>query len=249
MATTASTPAVATTAAPAAATDAAPAPAASGDHEVAQHTKEDHVITRTVVIALDSSPFSDHAFNWACEVNLLFETVNIGASFGHVAHILYSKQNFVKSDSDLVVLISVRSVATVPGPYGAAYMDFTGIPNTYASNIESEYLTQMEEANRAASHALLQQYGAKLKKSNIACKAIAMRGDPRDEITRKVQELNADVLVVGSRGLGAIKRTFLGSVSDYLVHHVVLVVRDREDQAQPPTQSAAVPVPVPAASK
>ena len=36
-----------------------------------------------------------------------------------------------------------------------------------------------------------------------------MRGDPRDEITRKIQELNADVLVVGSRGLGAIKRTFL----------------------------------------
>ncbi|RUP46557.1 hypothetical protein BC936DRAFT_146808 [Jimgerdemannia flammicorona] len=60
--------------------------------------------------------------------------------------------------------------------------------------------------HRLNSHTLLQNYATKLKEKNIACKAIAMRGDARDEIVRKVQELNADVLIMGSRGLGALKR-------------------------------------------
>ncbi len=40
------------------------------------------------------------------------------------------------------------------------------------------------------------------------------------QITRKCTELSADALIVGSRGMGAVKRTLLGSVSDHLVHHV-----------------------------
>lgn len=33
-----------------------------------------------------------------------------------------------------------------------------------------------------------------------------MRGDVHDEIVRKVYELDADVLILGSRNMGAIKR-------------------------------------------
>jgi nucleotide-binding universal stress UspA family protein len=43
-----------------------------------------------------------------------------------------------------------------------------------------------------------------------------MRGDPRDELVRKADELQAAALIVGSRGLGAFKRAFLGSCSDYI---------------------------------
>ena len=46
-----------------------------------------------------------------------------------------------------------------------------------------------------------------------------MRGDPREEIVAKVEEEKADIVVCGSRGMGALKRAFVGSVSDYLVHH------------------------------
>ncbi|TPX53215.1 hypothetical protein SeMB42_g00895 [Synchytrium endobioticum] len=150
--------------------------------------------------------------------------------------------NLTPPTSLAIVLTSCTSAAYP----GAAYMDFTGITATVVQ-VQTDYLTQMEDHNRAASHALLQTYGVRLKKNNIACKAIAMRGDPRDEIARKVSELNADVLVIGSRGLGPVKRTFLGSVSDYLVHHVhcaVLVVRDHEDHGK---FSVKVTSPIPAA--
>lgn len=53
-------------------------------------------------------------------------------------------------------------------------------------------------------------------------------GPPASEIVRVAEEEKADVIVLGSRGLGAAGRFFLGSVSDRVMHQAhcsVLVVR------------------------
>ncbi|CAG8464361.1 3713_t:CDS:2 [Paraglomus brasilianum] len=156
--------------------------------------------SRTIVIALDHSEHSHHAFNWAVK-------------------------NFLRKECDKVVLVNVRPVPTVPGPYGepaaigAAYMDF------------SEVVSSLEDQYRSNSHSLLKDFAGKLKTQGFECKAIAMRGDARDELVRKVDELNAEALVIGSRGLGVFKRTILGSVSDYCSHHcdcTVVIVKDKE---------------------
>lgn len=52
-------------------------------------------------------------------------------------------------------------------------------------------------------------------------------GDAGRLLCRLASELHTDVIVVGSRGLGAVKRVLLGSVSSYVVHNApcpVLVV-------------------------
>ena len=44
-------------------------------------------------------------------------------------------------------------------------------------------------------------------------------GDPGENICRIAMDKKANVIVMGTRGLGRIRRTFLGSVSDYVVRH------------------------------
>lgn len=107
-----------------------------------------------------------------------------------------------------------------------------------------DYLAEAEEQTRLRSHALIKKYGQLLLKhfnlstasgpdAKLTVKGIVMRGDPRDELVRKATELNANALIIGSRGLGAFKRAFLGSVSDYIVHHsqvpVVVVKESNND--------------------
>lgn len=53
-------------------------------------------------------------------------------------------------------------------------------------------------------------------------------GHPVEVITRLADELAPDAVVVGARGLGAVTRFLVGSVSDRIVHHCtrpVVVVR------------------------
>jgi nucleotide-binding universal stress UspA family protein len=53
-------------------------------------------------------------------------------------------------------------------------------------------------------------------------------GDPDKEILRTAESLGVGLIVIGSRGLGAVSRALMGSVSDSVVRHAhcpVFVVR------------------------
>ncbi|GMJ09499.1 hypothetical protein like AT3G11930 [Hibiscus trionum] len=65
-------------------------------------------------------------------------------------------------------------------------------------------------------------------KTNVEVETLIFEGDPKEKICRATQEMHVDLLVVGNRNLGKIKRAFLGSVSDYCAHHAncpVLIVK------------------------
>lgn len=46
-----------------------------------------------------------------------------------------------------------------------------------------------------------------------------LRGTPGEAIVQAGKDLAVNMIVVGSRGLGKLRRTILGSVSDYVIHH------------------------------
>lgn len=43
--------------------------------------------------------------------------------------------------------------------------------------------------------------------------------NPGEGIVKSATELDAALIVTGTRGLGNIRRTLIGSTSDYILHH------------------------------
>jgi nucleotide-binding universal stress UspA family protein len=69
--------------------------------------------------------------------------------------------------------------------------------------------------------------GGKVKDAHLAF------GRPDEKIVKLSEELEAGLIVVGSRGLSGMRRALLGSVSDSVVRHAhcpVLVVREKRHQ-------------------
>lgn len=50
-------------------------------------------------------------------------------------------------------------------------------------------------------------------------KVLRVQGDPGHAILTTAEECKATCIVVGSRGVGSLRRTIMGSVSDYILHH------------------------------
>ncbi|CAN5858239.1 hypothetical protein BH23ACT11_BH23ACT11_04910 [soil metagenome] len=66
-----------------------------------------------------------------------------------------------------------------------------------------------------------------------AAEAHLLEGKPDAMVVALAEELGAGLIVVGSRGLGAVARSLLGSTSNSIVRHAhcpVLVIRDEEKE-------------------
>ena len=67
---------------------------------------------------------------------------------------------------------------------------------------------------------------------------VTERGSPGPALSDLVVRMRAHLVVTGTRGLGTIRKTLLGSVSDYLLHHVKVPVCVCRDPDLMDTQSA-----------
>jgi len=71
----------------------------------------------------------------------------------------------------------------------------------------------------------------------VKADTIFAEGDPGHEIVRIAEELNADLIVLGTHGYTGWKRFTLGSVAELVVRHApcaVLTIRPKEKQIEPP---------------
>ncbi len=70
------------------------------------------------------------------------------------------------------------------------------------------------------------------------------KGHPAHEIVSAAEELGTDVIAIGSRGMGGVKRFLLGSVSHQVMMYApcsVLIARQPHDHASRPPDEAAAP--------
>eukprot|EP00835_Amoeboradix_gromovi_P002582 NODE_149_length_17312_cov_0.399349.p9 type:complete len:193 gc:universal NODE_149_length_17312_cov_0.399349:3808-3230(-) len=101
--------------------------------------------------------------------------------------------------------------------------------------LETGNFSEQQKYHEQHSKWLLKEYKKNL---NQKCRLFSLVGDNRDEICRAATNLNADLVVVGSRDLTGLHRMFIGSTTDYLLHNLdipVFVVK-------PPVNTEITPV-------
>jgi len=97
-------------------------------------------------------------------------------------------------------------------------------PITIKSMIPWNKYPKLKEAN----HKLLEPSVRKLVKAGYTAKPLCRVGKPAEEIMKVAAKQQADLIIMGAQGLGAIDRFLLGSVSTRVVQQAtcaVLVVR------------------------
>ncbi len=86
----------------------------------------------------------------------------------------------------------------------------------------------INQCDSEKSNEVLLEAGEAFKKNNIEAKTIFKEGHPAHTISEVANDEEYDMVVIGSRGLGGLKKLFLGSVSSAVIQEVkcnVLVVK------------------------
>ncbi|KAK6176450.1 hypothetical protein SNE40_014735 [Patella caerulea] len=92
-------------------------------------------------------------------------------------------------------------------------------------------VTDLLQEEEKKTKEFLEVLGNKLKHAGIGGKVKSVGGNAGEVVVRVADEEKADLIVVGTRGMGTLRRTFVGSVSDYIMHHShvpVLVCRHKD---------------------
>jgi len=111
--------------------------------------------------------------------------------------------------SELIVVSAFKQPEDVPPPFGAA-------EGVHSQEISKAVLNDVEK-----------RYGGDAK-----LRTVLREGSPVDAIIDVASEENADVIVVGNRGMSGAKRFVLGSVPNAVSHHApchVLIVHTTDD--------------------
>jgi nucleotide-binding universal stress UspA family protein len=106
-----------------------------------------------------------------------------------------------------------------------------------------EAAAELDEEDRLNAERVASEGAELARDAGFDAEAHALQGKPKawPTLLAKADEIDAAVIVIGSRGLGSVKSALVGSVSSGLLHHTrrpVLVVPPTE--AEPPTGPALI---------
>jgi nucleotide-binding universal stress UspA family protein len=128
-------------------------------------------------------------------------------------------------DSKMTVLSIVTDIPMLPAELDA--LDET----------QYEALTLANQRLADDAKELVACESKRLHKDGWSCETIVGNGNPVEEILRVADEIDADLIVLGSHGRGMAKRFLLGSVSDRVLEYAkcsVLIVKKKTGEEAPP---------------
>jgi nucleotide-binding universal stress UspA family protein len=122
---------------------------------------------------------------------------------------------------------ALRMGIDLAGKFGAHMRVVSVVEPTYLPPEPYGLAEQVDKATREEASRLVGAAVKSVTDAGVAASGEVLDGSPADVVARVADEVGADLVVVGSRGKGALGRLFLGSVSDRIVHFLrrpVLVV-------------------------
>ena len=129
--------------------------------------------------------------------------------------------------------LAQRTDAAIHLAHDWQLVTYAGDPYLYPGTLTDDYFTLYDESGRA----ILEQASERVAAlGGTVAQTHLLQGRPSDTMAALAGTIGADLIVVGSRGLGPLRRLVLGSVSDGIAHHApcpVLTVRGGAD-AWPP---------------
>ena len=110
--------------------------------------------------------------------------------------------------------------------FGSELIVITVVSDIVALNVD--YKIDIISQNIASAEQMLNQIEQDFKDSNIKLTTLYKVGDITRGIVEQAEKNDVDLIVMGSRGLGMLSRTFLGSISHKVINNTdrsVLVVK------------------------
>ncbi|WOK96225.1 universal stress protein PHOS34 [Canna indica] len=156
-----------------------------------------------VVVAVDGSEESMNALRWALD-NLRLREASAGAA------------DRAPEEPGAIVVLHVQSPPSISAGLNPGAIPFGG-----PEHVEVPAFTAAIEAHQRRITEAIMEHALKIcSEKDVNVKTQVVVGDPKDMICEVATNLNADLLVMGCRAFGPIKRMFLGSVSNYCINHV-----------------------------
>jgi nucleotide-binding universal stress UspA family protein len=139
--------------------------------------------------------------------------------------------------SEEAELAALRAVELADGTESELHVVHVGVVPSFLVSYPGTlgYDGKLYEQVQVRSRELLRKQSWRVKAAGgIVAGAHLRMGAVALEIVALAEELGADLIVMGSRGLGGVRRVLMGSVSDSVVRHAhcpVMIVRPENEQA------------------
>jgi nucleotide-binding universal stress UspA family protein len=135
----------------------------------------------------------------------------------------------VGTDGSPTADVAVQRAAALAKLTGARVELVSGYRESYAMAAEAGMaLGALADDARKAADGCLESTAAKLRSNGLEVETHCMGGDPANAIIDVAEATNADLIVVGSKGMQGGKRFLLGNVPNKVSHHApcsVMIVR------------------------
>ena len=137
----------------------------------------------------------------------------------------WAVEHFLRSEDHVILLHATRD-----------FKNLEPVVSGAASNKDwpQEAIHAYEQKVEEQARLLVAQYSNELLTAGkVKCEAVIVKADPRQSILEHIEKYKPVAVVMGSRGLSLIKRSLLGSVSDYVLHNSdvpVVIIRENNKE-------------------